>query len=141
MNKTILIGRLTADPTLRYTQSGKAVASFTLAVNRKFKRDEADFIPIVVFNKPAEACANYLKKGSQVAVEGRIQTRNYENQEGKKVYVTEIVAEEVEFLSKSTGGINQGSQKPKGDDWDKYGREVNIDDIDKADSGEDEIPF
>lgn len=112
LNKAILIGRLTKDPELRYTSSGVAVTQFTLAVDRQFAREGeergADFIPIVVWRAAAEACANHLKKGSQVAVDGRIQTRNYENNEGRRVYVTEVVANDVRFLSKAKGNDSQG---------------------------------
>lgn len=106
MNKAILIGRLARDPEVRYTQSGKAVASFTLAVDRRFSRaaqqegrQTADFIPVVAWDKLAEACSNYLTKGRRTAVEGRIQVRSYEAQDGAKRYVTEVIAESVEFLS------------------------------------------
>ena len=96
MNKVILIGRLTRDPELRYTSSNVPTASFSIAVDRNFTNQngetEADFINIVVWRKQAENCKNYLTKGSQVAIDGRIQTRNYEGQDGKKVYVTEVVA-------------------------------------------------
>lgn len=102
MNRVVLVGRLTKDPELRYTPSGVAVATFTLAVNRTFTNQqgerEADFINCVVWRKPAENVANYLKKGSLAGVDGRVQTRNYEGQDGKRVYVTEIVAESVQFL-------------------------------------------
>ncbi len=102
-NRVILIGRLTRDPELRYTPNGVAVASFTLAVDRNYKNSkgekETDFIPIVCFKQLAELCANYLSKGKLAAVDGKIQTRNYENKEGKKVYVTEIIADNVQFLS------------------------------------------
>jgi single-strand DNA-binding protein len=106
MNKTILMGRLTRDVELKRTQSDMAVANFTLAVNRRFgKGDETDFINIVAWGKTAEFCNNYFEKGRQVAVSGRIQTRNYENKEGQKVYVTEVVAEDVYFAdSKKDGG-------------------------------------
>lgn len=115
MNKVILIGNLTKDPELRYTNNGTAVCTFTLAVNRPFTNQqgerEADFINIQVWRALAEACASHLAKGRKVGVCGRLQTRNYENSEGKKVYVTEVVAEEVEFLSptqnQSSGGYNQ----------------------------------
>lgn len=111
MNKVVLVGRLTKQPELRFTPgAGKAVATFTLAVNRRFKTDgqpDADFLPIVVWGKQAENAANYLTKGSQAAISGRIATRNYENKEGQKVYVTEIIAEEVRFLdSKKSGQAN-----------------------------------
>lgn len=113
MNRVVLVGRLTKDPDLRYTPSGVAVATFTLAVNRAFSNQEgnreADFINCVVWRKPAENVANYLKKGSLAGVDGRIQTRNYEGQDGKRVYVTEIVAESVQFLeSRAASGEQRG---------------------------------
>ncbi|MBC1814191.1 MULTISPECIES: single-stranded DNA-binding protein [Listeria] len=102
MNRVVLVGRLTKDPELRYTPAGLAVATFTLAVNRTFTNQkgerEADFINCVVWRKPAENVANFLKKGSMAGVDGRVQTRNYEDKDGKRVYVTEIVAESVQFL-------------------------------------------
>ncbi|EAF8122200.1 single-stranded DNA-binding protein [Listeria monocytogenes] len=102
MNRVVLVGRLTKDPDLRYTPAGVAVATFTLAVNRPFKNaqgeQEADFINCVVWRKPAENVANFLKKGSMAGVDGRIQTRNYEDNDGKRVFVTEVVAESVQFL-------------------------------------------
>ncbi|EAH4172703.1 TPA: single-stranded DNA-binding protein [Listeria monocytogenes] len=102
MNRVVLVGRLTKDPELRYTPAGLAVATFTLAVNRTFTNQqgerEADFINCVVWRKPAENVANFLKKGSMAGVDGRVQTRNYEGNDGKRVYVTEIVAESVQFL-------------------------------------------
>ena len=103
INRVVLIGRLTKDPELRYTPSGVAVATFTLAVNRQFSNNqgerEADFINIVAWRQLAELCANYLKKGSQAGLEGRLQTRSYDNKEGKRVYITEVVADNVQFLS------------------------------------------
>ncbi|MBP3966876.1 MULTISPECIES: single-stranded DNA-binding protein [Paenibacillus] len=103
LNRVILIGRLTKDPEMRYTPAGVAVTQFTLAVDRPFtsggqNEREADFIPIVTWRQLAETCANYLRKGRLTAVEGRIQVRNYENNEGKRVYVTEIIADNVRFL-------------------------------------------
>ena len=102
MNKVFLIGRLTRDPELRYTGSNIPVATFSLAVNRNFTNQngerEADFINIVVWRKQAENCKNYISQGSQVAIDGRIQTRNYEDQNGQKRYVTEVVADNVQFL-------------------------------------------
>jgi single-strand DNA-binding protein len=106
LNRAILIGRLTRDPELRYTPSGVATCTFTLAVDRPFKTNgekEADFINIVVWRQAAEACANYLRKGRLAAVDGRIQTRNYDGKDGKKVYVTEVVAENVRFLERGEG--------------------------------------
>ena len=102
MNKVELIGRLTKDPEVRYTQTNNtAVASFSLAVNRRFVKEgeerQADFINIVVWGKTAEFCSKYFKKGMQIALVGRIQTRNWEDDQGQKHYVTEVVAEEVYF--------------------------------------------
>lgn len=122
MNKAILIGRLTRDPELRYTTSNRAVCQFDLAINRPFinqetNQKEADFLRIILWDKQAENTAKYIHKGSQVAVEGRIQTRNYDNSEGKKVYVTEIVANNIQFLdSKSdNGNVNNLPEPPTTD--------------------------
>ena len=116
INRVVLVGRLTKDPELRYTPSGVAVATFTLAVNRTFANQqgerEADFVNCVVWRKQAENVANFLKKGSLAGVDGRIQTRNYEGQDGKRVYVTEVVAESVQFLEpkgSNSGGRNDFS--------------------------------
>lgn len=98
----VLIGRLTRDPELRKTQSGTSVCSFTLAVNRRQNQDgtqDADFINCVAWNKLADNIQLYQKKGNQLGIEGRINTRSYDNQQGQKVYVTEVVAENVEFLT------------------------------------------
>ncbi|HII3016072.1 TPA: single-stranded DNA-binding protein [Listeria monocytogenes] len=109
MNRVVLVGRLTKDPDLRYTPAGVAVATFTLAVNRTFTNQngerEADFINCVVWRKPAENVANFLKKGSMAGVDGRVQTRNYEGNDGKRVYVTEIVAESVQFLEPKLNAV------------------------------------
>lgn len=109
LNRVILIGRLTRDPELRYTPAGVAVTQFTLAVDRPFTSGqsgerEADFIPVVTWRQLAENCANYLRKGRLTAVEGRIQVRNYENNEGKRVYVTEVIADNVRFLESNREG-------------------------------------
>lgn len=111
MNKVILIGRLTRDPEIRYTTTNNtAVAQFTLAVNRRFKQEgqpEADFLNIVAWAGTAEFVGKYFTKGQQVAVCGHLQTRNYDDKDGKKVYVTEVVAEEVYFAdSKKTDNNN-----------------------------------
>ena len=126
MNKVFLIGRLTRDPELRYTGSNVPVATFSLAVNRNFTNQagerEADFINIVVWRKQAENVKNYLSQGSQVAVDGRIQTRSYDDQEGNKRYVTEVVADNVEFLGSKSSGGNQSSgdaKEPTPYDFDK----------------------
>ena len=116
MNKAILIGRLTRDPEVRYTSSNRAVCQFSIAIDRPFTNQqsgqrEADFINIVVWDKRAENVGKYMSKGRLVAVEGRIQTRNYENNEGKKVYVTEVIASNVQFLESknATGNSNSNS--------------------------------
>lgn len=102
INNVVLVGRLTRDPDLRYTQSGAAVATFNLAVNRNFTNQEgnreADFINCVIWRKPAEILANYARKGTLIGVVGRIQTRNYENQQGQKVYVTEVNCDNFQLL-------------------------------------------
>ncbi|EHI96948.1 MULTISPECIES: single-stranded DNA-binding protein [unclassified Clostridium] len=113
MNKVVLIGRLTKDPELRFTPgSGAAVTTLTLAVdkyNTKTGQREADFVPVVVWGKQAESTANYMSKGSQMAISGRIQTRSYEAKDGTKRYVTEVVATEVQFLSKGNASGNAGT--------------------------------
>ncbi|GIP22363.1 MULTISPECIES: single-stranded DNA-binding protein [Paenibacillus] len=119
LNRVILIGRLTRDPELRYTPSGVAVTQFTIAVDRPFTSQggerEADFIPVVTWRQLAETCANYLRKGRLTAVEGRIQVRNYDNNEGKRVYVTEVIADNVRFLeSNREGGGGQREEAPFG---------------------------
>jgi single-strand DNA-binding protein len=119
MNRVILVGRLTKDPELRYTPNGVAVASFTLAVNRSFTNAngerEADFVNCVVWRKPAENVANFLKKGSLAGVDGRIQTRSYEGQDGKRVYVTEVMAESVQFLEPKGNGSGQQNNSSQGE--------------------------
>ena len=128
LNKVILIGRLTKDPELRYTPNGTAVASFTLAVNRQRANQqgerEADFIPVVVWQKQAENCANYIGKGSLVAVDGRIQVRTYDAKDGQRRWVTEVIAENVRFLDRREAAGGKGT--------DSFGREV--------DFAEDDIP-
>ncbi|WP_252242907.1 single-stranded DNA-binding protein [Clostridium sp. ZS2] len=113
MNKVVLIGRLTKDPELKFTPgAGTAVTTLTLAVdkyNSKTGQKEADFVPIIIWGKQAESTANYMVKGSQMAISGRIQTRNYEAKDGTKRYVTEVVATEVQFLDKAKGQDNTSS--------------------------------
>lgn len=117
INTVTLVGRLTKDVDLRYTQNGKAVSNFNLAVNRPFKNaqgeQETDFINIVQFGKGAELTAQYVKKGNQIGLTGRIQTRNYENKEGKRVYVTEVVADRVAFLEPKSQNNQQPQNKPQ----------------------------
>lgn len=130
LNRVVLIGRLTKDPELRYTPNGVAVASFTLAVNRTRLNQqgerEADFIPVIVWQKQAENCANYIGKGSLVAIDGRIQVRTYDARDGQRRWVTEVVAENVRFLDKREAG---GANKSLG----SFGSEVEF--------TEDDIPF
>ena len=116
MNKVILIGRLTRDPELRYTGNNTSVTTFSLAVNRPFTSQngerEADFINCIVWRKLAETVKNYLFQGSQVAVEGRIQTRRYQNDKGESKYITEILVENIEFLGSKSKKEESGVTKP-----------------------------
>jgi single-strand DNA-binding protein len=132
LNRIILIGRLTKDPELRYTPSGVAVASFTLAVDRTFKsasgEREADFIPCVVYRQLAELCANYLAKGRLAAVEGRLQIRSYDAQDGQRRWVTEVIADNVRFLSPKEGGNSGQGSSSNASEVGTYGHEVSLDD-------------
>ena len=115
MNKVILIGRLAADPEIRFTQSNKCVASYRLAVDRAFKSEgqsDADFIGCVAWGKNGEFCQKYLHKGMKIAVEGRIQTRNYDDKDGKKVYVTEVIVDHHEFCESKSSGQAAASTAP-----------------------------
>ena len=113
MNKVVLIGRSTKDAELRHTQSGKSVSTFTLAVDRDFKNAqgerEADFIPCVAWGKLAEICGRYITKGKQVAVAGRIQTRNYEDKNGQRRYITEVIVNDLQLL----GSRQDAQQQPQ----------------------------
>ncbi len=146
LNRVILIGRLTRDPELKYTPSGTAVTTFTLAINRKFNKEQTDFIDIVVWRQSAEFCANYGSKGRLAAVEGRLQVRTYETKEGQKRKVAEVVADDIRFLDKpgtsSAAGSGQHASARRDDQWEDLGREVRLEDIDMVDRNEeDEIPF
>src|SRR5690625_2484325 len=147
LNRVVLVGRLTKDPELKYTASGVAVANFTIACNRPYKNqqgeNEADFINCVAWRKPAENLANYMKKGGLIGVDGRIQTRSYEGQDGKMVYVTEVVAESIQFLesrqqSGNTGKSQQqiqayNNEVKKASAFENEGSQIDIDD--------DSLPF
>lgn len=144
LNRVVIVGRLTADPSLRYTSTGVAVATFTLAVNRPFKNQsgeqEADFFSIVVWRKQAENAANFLKKGSLAGVDGRLQSRSYENNQNQRVYVTEVVAESVQFLepkgnqsSKQGNNENKQSGQFNDDPFANDGKPIDI--------SEDSLPF
>ena len=119
MNKVVLVGRLTKDMELKYTQKGTAVASFTLAIDRRFKSQtgekETDFINCVAWDKVGETASKYVGKGSQIGVAGRIQTRSYEAKDGGKRYVTEVVAEEIEFMG--SAGQKEVVKAEKVDDF------------------------
>ena len=113
INNVVMIGRLTRDVELRYTSNNVAVGAFTLAVNRNFKNAagdrESDFINCIIWNKQAENLANWTKKGMLVGITGRIQTRSYENQQGQRVYVTDVVAESFQVLEKRNNAANKSS--------------------------------
>ncbi|MGG0757299.1 single-stranded DNA-binding protein [Brevibacillus laterosporus] len=138
LNRVILIGRLTKDPDMKYTPNGVAVTTFTIAVDRRFSgqggEKETDFIGIVAWRQLADLCTNYLRKGKQCAVEGRLQTRSYDNKEGKKVFVTEVIAENVQFLSSqgSEPSVNKKTS-PSNDPFSDTGKPINISD--------DDLPF
>lgn len=118
INNTVLVGRMARDAELRYTPNNQAVATFTLAVNRNFKSQngerEADFINCVIWRQQAENLANWAKKGALIGITGRIQTRNYENQQGQRVYVTEVVRNNFQLLEsqKERGNQSQGNNQP-----------------------------
>ena len=136
MNKVIMIGRLTRDPEVRYTQGNEpmCISRYTLAVDRRFKREgeqDADFISCVAFGKNGEFAEKYLHKGMKIAATGRIQTGNYTDKDGKKVYTTDVVVEEHEFVeSKGTGGNEVPTFKPNADGF-----------VDIPDGLEEELPF
>ena len=117
MNQTCLIGRLTKDVELKYTPANQAVATFTLAVNRTFKNAngerESDFINCVIWRKSAENFANFAKKGALIGITGRIQTRNYENQQGQRVYITEVIAENFQMLESRNQQQGQQQAQPQ----------------------------
>ena len=134
MNSVQLIGRLTRDPEIRYTDGGASIARFGLAVDRRFKQEngaDADFINIVSFGKTAEFIEKYFHKGMKIALNGRIQTGNYTDKDGKKVYTTDIVAENVEFCESKGTSSNNDAQAPS----------QNGDFMSIPDGIDDELPF
>lgn len=144
MNKVVLIGRLTKDPELKYTPgSGTAVTTITLAVDRRFSKDnqrEADFIPVVIWGKSAESTAQYMAKGRLIGVSGRIQTRSYEAKDGGRRYVTEVVAEEVQFLEwGNSNNRNQDNNSGYSGNDNNQGYGASFDDMTPIDDGD--IPF
>lgn len=130
INSTVLVGRLTRDPELKYTGNNIAVASFSLAVNRNFKdangEREADFINCVIWRQQAENLANWAKKGALIGITGRIQTRSYENQQGQRIYVTEVVAENFQMLesraAREGGSANGHNQQQPQQQAQNFGR-------------------
>ncbi|MBR3891227.1 MAG: single-stranded DNA-binding protein [Bacilli bacterium] len=146
LNKVILIGRTTKDVDLRKTSSGTAVATFTLAVDNRFVQKDgqntADFISCVAWNNTAEFMNNYVKKGSLVAVEGRIQTRNYDNKDGNRVYVTEVVVETLKSLGSGSRnaertGSNYDGYEPTVSTSTDYDTSVDV----SYDISDDDLPF
>ena len=137
MNRAVIVGRLTRDPDLRYTSNGHAVANFTVAVNRPFKSEngeqEADFVNCVAWRKQAENLANYMRKGSLVGVDGRIQTRSYENQEGRRVFVTEVLAEHITFLESKNETQQTQQAQTESNPFENEGEKVDV--------GEGDLPF
>lgn len=137
MNKVILAGRLTKDIEVKYTQTGKAVARFILAVNRRVNKDkekqQADFIPIIVWNKLAEVCSKYLTKGSQMLVEGHLQIRDYVAQDGKKHYIAEVIAQELEFMGSKVIAGNEQLQNQE--------QNISHEEITQDTATDEEIPF
>lgn len=151
INNVTLVGRLTKDPDLRYTQSGTAVGQFTLAVNRNFTNQqgdrEADFINCVIWRKAAESFANYARKGTLIGLTGRIQTRNYDNQQGQRVYVTEIVVENFQLLESKEVNEQRRSSKPEQATFDKQATDkpdpldLFSKDVSPIDISDDDLPF
>ena len=145
LNNVSLVGRLTKDAELRYTPSNVAVATFTLAVNRTFKNEngdrEADFINCVMWRQQAENLANWAKKGALIGVTGRIQTRSYDNQQGQRVYVTEVVAEQFQLLESRNSQGQQGNQGQRAQTQQQapdFSRSENTNPLDISD---DDFPF
>lgn len=140
LNNVVLVGRMTRDAELRYTPQNQAVATFSLAVNRDFKNQngerEADFINCVIWRQQAENLANWAKKGALIGITGRIQTRSYENQQGQRVYVTEVVAENFQLLEsqKERGNQTQANSQPD------FGRNEQIQ-SNPMDITSDDLPF
>ena len=142
MNSICLVGRLTKDVELRYTPSNVAVATFTLAVNRTFKNEngdrEADFINCVMWRQQAENLANWAKKGALIGITGRIQTRSYDNQQGQRVYVTEVVAEQFQLLESRNSQGQQGQRAQTQQEAPDFSRNANGNPLDISD---DMLPF
>ena len=134
INRVMEIGRITKDPALRKTQNGTSVVSFVLAVNRKVKKEgqpEADFISHVAWNKTADFMAQYVKKGALLGLEGHIQTRNYDDRDGKRVYITEVVADRVQFLESKKGAesVQNEAYPVQNNECSDYASDIETDDL------------
>lgn len=152
INNVVLVGRLTKDPDLRYTANGTSAATFTLAVNRNFTNQsgnrDADFINCVIWRKSAETLANYARKGTLIGVTGRIQTRNYENQQGQRVYVTEVVTDNFQLLEsraaneqRQNGDPSGNSAQPQGKTTPVFGNSPDPFSSGSIDIVDDDLPF
>ncbi|QWF35107.1 single-stranded DNA-binding protein [Latilactobacillus curvatus] len=145
INRVILIGRLTKDPELKYTSSGTAVGTFSLAVNRQFTNSngdrEADFINCVIWRKSAENFANFTHKGSLVGIDGRLQTRNYENQQGQRVYVTEVVVDNFSLLEKRASDNSNVNQTQSGSNKTNKPADSVANNGQAIDISDDDLPF
>ncbi|MCH3915191.1 MAG: single-stranded DNA-binding protein [Acidaminococcaceae bacterium] len=145
MNRIILMGRLTRDPEVRITPTEKTVCTFTLAVDRPFTskdgQREADFINIVVWGKSAELCGNNVSKGQRLLVEGRLQLRNYVAKDGNKRYVTEVIADRIEFVERKSSGTNSGGPKPTGGTENKTEEKTGMESFGSTVGFDEEIPF
>jgi single-strand DNA-binding protein len=147
INRVVLTGRLTRDLELRRTQSGTSVVSFTLAVDRNLKKEgqpEADFINCVAWNRQADTMAQYLHRGSLIGVDGRLQTRNYENQQGQRVYITEVLVESFTFLEPRNQAQAQEQWSPTGvqpQTEPTRTNSVKVDDVETIGIAGDDLPF
>lgn len=155
INNVVLVGRLTRDPELKFTPSGIATTKFTVAVNRAFSNQqgerEADFINCIAWRKQAENLANFMRKGSLIGVEGRIQTGSYEGQDGKRVYTTDVVADSIQFLEPRSGSTQNNQTSQQSNSQQQYGNQqqnnTRVDEDPFASSkgpievSEDDLPF
>ena len=144
INRIVLIGRLTKDPVLRKTSAGASVTSFTVACDRKIKvegQPTADFINTVAWNKTADIVAKYARKGSLIGIEGRIQTRSYDDQSGKRVYITEVVAESVQFLDTKSNEQNDESNVVNENTYNQETNDTNNSIGGSLEISSDDLPF
>lgn len=141
INRTVLVGRITKDPEIKYTQTNVPVVSFTLAVNRQFQdvngEKQADFINCVVWRKQSENMSKYVKKGALLGIEGRLSTRNYEDKDGKTVYITEVVCDSVQFLESKNSNQSQDDTKSPHD----YQSQNDLHEAPKSLNNDNDLPF